>query len=51
MLSISRADAKNYIDTFYQNYPQVRIFFDRLIADCKKNGYVETMFGRRRYIP
>ncbi len=51
MLGISRADAKNYIDTFYQNYPQVREFFDGLIAGCKEKGYVETMFWRRRYIP
>lgn len=51
MLGISRFDAKNYIDKFYENYPKVRIFYDKLIADCKVNGFVETLFWRRRYIP
>jgi len=50
MLGISRSDAKTYIDKFYENYPKVRAFFDTTIAFCEENGYVETIFWRRRYI-
>lgn len=51
MIDVSQKDAKTYIDAFYENYPKVRDFFDSTIHNCKKNGYVETMFGRKRYIP
>ncbi len=51
MIDISQKDAKIYIDAFYENYPKVRLFFDKIILECKKNSYVETLFGRRRYIP
>lgn len=51
MLGISRQDAKIYIDKFYENYPQVRTFFDWIITNCKEKWYVETLFWRRRYIP
>jgi DNA polymerase-1 len=51
MIDITQKEAKLYIDTFYENYPKVREFFDTTIANCKKNSYVETLFGRRRYIP
>ena len=50
MLSISRQDAKLYIDKFFENYPKVRTFFDTLIKSCEEKGYVETLFGRRRII-
>lgn len=50
MIPVSQKEARVYIDKFYENYPKVREFFDKTIADCEKNGYVETMFGRRRYI-
>jgi DNA polymerase-1 len=51
MIDISQKEAKIYIDAFYELYPNVRIFFDTTIQECKKNNYVETLFGRRRYIP
>nr|MDD3719840.1 DNA polymerase [Candidatus Gracilibacteria bacterium] len=51
MIDASIADCKKYIDKFYENYPQVREFFDAVVDNCKKTGYVETMFGRRRLIP
>ena len=43
-------DAKNYIYEFYENYPETKVFFDNTIKFCEKNGYVETIFWRRRYI-
>lgn len=50
MIHVSMADCKKYIDKFYENYPKVREFFDSVVDNCKKTGYVETMFWRRRYI-
>jgi DNA polymerase I-like protein with 3'-5' exonuclease and polymerase domains len=37
-------DAKTYIDAFYNSYPNVKIFFDKLVSDCETKGYVETMY-------
>lgn len=51
MIDINGKQAKEYIDAFYKLYPKVRSFYDMTIANCKKNSYVETLFGRRRYIP
>lgn len=51
MIDASIADCKKYIDKFYENYPQVREFFDAVVDNCKKTWYVETMFWRRRLIP
>ncbi len=49
-IDISVAEGNTYIKKFYENYPGVRDYFDTVITDCEKNGYVETLFGRRRYI-
>jgi len=43
--------AKEYIDKFYEKYPKVWVFFEKIIKDCEKNWYVETMFWRKRFIP
>lgn len=51
MINISMKDAKIYIDTFYNSYPKVKEFFDKQIQWCEQNWYVETLYGRRRYIP
>lgn len=50
MIWIPMKDAKIYIDKFYENYPRVKEFFNKIILDCEKNGYVETYFWRKRYI-
>lgn len=50
-LSISRAEAKDYIDTYYDRYPGVRTFTDDIIREAKDKGFVETIFHRRRYLP
>ena len=44
------SESKIYIDKFYENYPKVREYFDKTIKDCERKTYVETMFGRKRYI-
>ena len=50
-LSISRADAKEYIERYFETYPGVKAFLDRLVENAKTLGYAETMFGRRRPVP
>ncbi|MGD9573020.1 MAG: DNA polymerase I [Thermoleophilia bacterium] len=50
-LSIPRADARNYIDAYLARYPRVRSFIDTTIAAAAQDGYVTTLFGRRRAIP
>jgi len=49
-LGISRSIAKSFIDGYFARYPQVRVFYDELLENARKNGYVETFMGRRRYI-
>lgn len=51
MIGIPQSEAKVYIDKFYERYPKVRDFFTQTIEFCEKNGYVETIFWRKRYIP
>ena len=50
-LNISRAEAKDYIDTYYARYPGVREYTDEIIREAKDKGFVETIFHRRRYLP
>lgn len=50
-LSISRKEAAEYIEQYFATYPGIKVFLDRLVADAKTQGYVTTMFGRRRPIP
>ncbi len=50
-LSIPRADAKAYIETYLDRYPRVQNFIDTTIAAATQDGYVTTLLGRRRPIP
>ncbi|MCR4589496.1 MAG: DNA polymerase I [Lachnospiraceae bacterium] len=50
-LSISRSDAKEYIERYFITYPDVKKYLDNLIADAKEKGYALTYFGRRRPVP
>lgn len=50
-LDISVAEAKELIDNYNLHYPKVRIWMDEQAELAKKQGYVETILGRRRYIP
>ena len=50
-LSISRAEAKKYIDEYYEMFPGIRVFLEKQVRDAKEYGYSVTMFGRRRPIP
>ncbi len=50
-LGIERGAAQAYVDLYFQRYPGVREFMDRIRADAKEKGFVETVFGRRLYLP
>ena len=50
-LHIPMAEAREMIDRYYEAYPGVRTFLDRVVAAARQTGYAETMFGRRRHIP
>ena len=50
-LGIGRADAQNYMDLYFKRYPGVQIFMHDIREKAKAQGYVETLFGRRLYLP
>ncbi len=50
-LSISKKEAADYIERYFETYPKIKSFLDGLIADAKEKGYSLTMFGRRRPVP
>jgi DNA polymerase-1 len=50
-LSISRSEAKQLIDEYFETFPDVKRYMDESIATARTNGYVETIFGRKRYLP
>jgi len=50
-LSISRKEAAEYIEQYFETYPKVKEFLDHLVSEAKEKGYVTTMFGRRRPVP
>jgi len=50
-LGIPFGDAKNYIEKYFQQYPGVSDWMDKVVAQVKRKGYVTTLSGRRRYIP
>jgi DNA polymerase-1 len=49
-LNVSRADAQLYIDAYFQRFPKVKSFMEQTKAFAVKNGYVQTIFGRRLYL-
>jgi DNA polymerase I len=51
MLSISQEEAKAFIAEYFRRFAGVRAFLDRQVMLAREQGYVETLFGRRRYIP
>ncbi len=50
-LKISRTEASKLITDYYASFPSIRQFLDKVLDDARKNGYVQTLFGRRRYVP
>ena len=50
-LGVDRAAAQDYIDRYFRRYPGVQAFMDKTRIQARKLGYVETLFGRRLYLP
>ena len=50
-LRIPRDEAKKIISDYFSNFPAILSYIDSIIADTREKGYVETLFGRRRYLP
>ena len=50
-LSITRKEAQEYIQKYFETYPKIKEFLDGCVDKAKKDGYAETMFGRRRPVP
>ena len=50
-LRLPRSEAKQIIDDYFASFPAIRSFIDGTVAAARQNGYVETLFGRRRYLP
>lgn len=50
-LSITRKEAEKYIDDYFATYPGIKTFLDHAVTHAKEEGYVVTLFGRRRPVP
>ena len=50
-IGVTRAEADRYIKSYLAAYPDVAAYMEKAIENAKKNGYVTTLYGRRRYIP
>ena len=50
-LGIPQAQAKAYIDSYFEQYPGIRAYMDKAKAEAREKGYVNTLYGRRCYIP
>ena len=49
-LRIPRSEAKMLIEGYFESYPKVKEYMDNVVASAREKGYVETLFGRRRYL-
>lgn len=50
-LGISRTEAKNLIQNYFEKYPKIKQLMDSLIESARKNGYTTTLYGRKRWLP
>lgn len=50
-LGISRKQAQEFIDKYFEAYPEISTYMNNVVEFCKENGYVKTLLNRRRYIP
>ena len=50
-MGVSRGEAKELIENYFQTYPDVRRYMDESIAIAREKGYIETLFHRKRYLP
>ena len=50
-IGVSRYEARAYIDSYLENYSGVRAYMKEVVSDARQNGYTQTLYGRRRYVP
>ena len=50
-LNVSRKEAEQFIEQYFETYPAIKTYLDGLVEDAKKQGFARTMFGRRRPVP
>lgn len=50
-ISVTRAEARAFIDRYFERYPGIRRYMDASVAEGREKGYVTTLMGRRRYLP
>ena len=50
-LRIPRDEAKLFIDTYFERFPEIRVYMDRTVAEAKQHGFITTLFGRRVHVP
>ena len=50
-IEVSRADAKRFMDTFFERFQGVRAHFETMVEEATRDGFVTTLLGRRRYLP
>ena len=50
-MGLSRKDSKEFIETYFATYPGIKEYMEKTIAQGREQGYVETIFGRKRYLP
>ncbi len=50
-MGVERSEARQLIDGYFETYPQIKAYMDKSIEMARENGYVETIFHRKRYLP
>jgi DNA polymerase-1 len=50
-IGVPQAEARAYIDLYFERFPGIRAYMERIKAECRTAGYVETIFGRKCFIP
>ena len=50
-MNVDRKEAKELIDGYFETYPQIKEYMDKSIDLARRQGYIETIFGRKRYLP
>lgn len=49
-LSVTEAEATEFMETFHSKYPGIKKYINKIVSKCRKDEYVETLSGRRRYL-
>lgn len=50
-IGVSLQEAREFIRRYFEEYPEIKVYMEKVVEDCKKDGYVSTVLNRKRYIP